>query len=119
MMKLLLILSSVALNAAGQLLMRKGMLVVGEIDVLQITDNILKMLLNLWLWASMICYAVSILLWMVVLSKVEVSYAYSFSSVAYILVAVSGYLWFNESLSAVRVLGIIIICFGVCLISRS
>lgn len=119
MMKLVLILPSIALNVAAQLFIRKGMLAVGEIDVLQLTENVLKMLLNLWLWAAMICYVASFLLWMVVLSKVEVSYAYPFLSVGYVFAALAGYLWFNESLSAVRMLGIFVICLGVCLISRS
>ena len=77
------------------------------------------MITNLWLWGAMISYAVSILLWIVVLSKVEVSFAYPFLSIGYVVAALVGYYFFGESLSLIRVAGIIIICVGVYLISRS
>ena len=56
---------------------------------------------------------------MIVLSKVEVSYAYPFLSIGYILATLIGYFWLAEQLSLIRVIGMIIICIGVFLISRS
>ena len=77
------------------------------------------MITNIYLWGAMLCYAVSIVIWMVVLSKVEVSYAYPFLSIGYVLSAVVGYFWFSESISPIRIVGIVVICVGVVLISRS
>lgn len=118
-MNIVLILVSVLLNSAAQMLMRKGMLAVGEVRLSNLLQMVGPMLANVWLWLSMLCYAVSILLWMAVLSKVEVSYAYPFLSVGYIVAAVGGYYFFGEGLSLVRLLGIGVICLGVFLISRS
>jgi multidrug transporter EmrE-like cation transporter len=56
---------------------------------------------------------------MVILSKVEVGYAYTFLRIGYVIASVVGYLFFNESLTSVRIIGIIVICIGVYLISRS
>ena len=56
---------------------------------------------------------------MAVLSKVEVSFAYPFLSVGYVVAAVVGYYFFGEALSVIRIVGIVIICIGVYLISRS
>ena len=114
-----MILGSVLLNAVAQLLIRKGMLVVGTVGVSNFSQNIVPMLLNPWLWGAMTSYAISILLWMSVLSKVEVSFAYPFLSIGYIFAAVVGYMAFNEHLSLTRIIGIIVICIGVVLISRS
>ena len=73
-MNTILILVSVLLNCLAQILMRKGMLVNGEIgEINKFVSSIPDMLTNLYLWGAMICYAISILVWMVVLSKVEVS----------------------------------------------
>lgn len=116
---ILLILGSVLLNALAQLLIRKGMLEIGSVGLGNIVNNLGAMVTNWWLWGAMLSYAVSILLWMSVLSKVEVSYAYPFLSVGYIVAAVAGYMLFNEHLSATRIAGIIVICIGVILISRS
>ena len=118
-MNILLILISVLLNCVAQLCIRKGMLMIGEVGLVGITHHLGTMLTNLWLWLAMFCYAVSILMWMVVLSKVEVSFAYPFLSVGYVVAALVGYYFFGESLTLTRIVGIIVICVGVFLISRS
>ena len=118
-MNIFLILLSVLLNCAAQLLIRKGMLIEGEVGMQTMLSHVGSMLTNLWLWGAMFCYSVSILLWMSVLSKVEVSYAYPFLSVGYVLSAVAGYAFFNENISPIRIVGIVVICIGVILISRS
>lgn len=118
-MKIVLILSSVLLNCLAQLLIRKGMLQIGEISVVQVFDNFFKLISNYWLWSAMFAYGISIVLWMVVLSKVEVSYAYPFLSVGYVVSAFVGFLWFQEALTLTRIMGIAVISIGVYLISRS
>ncbi len=117
----MIILLSVLLNCAAQLCMKKGMISVGEITdgISGFIAMIPSMAANLYLWLSAGCYIISILLWLVVLSKVDVSYAYPFLSIGYVLSAVVGYLAFNETITPIRVIGIVVICFGVILISRS
>jgi multidrug transporter EmrE-like cation transporter len=56
---------------------------------------------------------------MLVLSRVEVSFAYPFLSVGYIVTAVAGYAVFNEQLSLTKIMGIALICLGVILIAGS
>jgi multidrug transporter EmrE-like cation transporter len=95
------------------------MLIVGIIDYSNLVRSICIMLTNLYLWLAMLCYGVSIFLWMAVLAKVEVSYAYPFLSIGYVVVLIAGYYFFNESLSFIRIIGVIVICVGVYLISKS
>lgn len=118
-MNILLILISVLLNCAAQLCIRKGMLIVGEVGMSGMVQNLGAMISNLWLWGAMVCYAVSILMWMAVLSKVEVSFAYPFLSIGYVVAALVGYYFFDESQTFTRIAGIMVICVGVYLISRS
>lgn len=119
MNNIIMILLSVLLNCAAQLFMRKGMLLVGEVGVGNLVSNLGAMICNLWLWSAMACYGISILLWMAVLSKVEVSFAYPFLSIGYVVAAIIGWHFFGESLSLTRIAGILVICVGVYLISRS
>lgn len=118
-MKIVLILSSVLLNCFAQLLIRKGMLQIGEISVFQMFDNLFKLISNFWLWTALFFYGISLILWIVVLSKMEVSYAYPFFSIGYVVSALIGVLWFQEILTLTRIIGIAIISIGVFLISRS
>ncbi len=117
-MNIVLILSSVLLNCCAQLLMRKGMLIVGEVGLSGLGNSLGAMIGNIWLWASMGCYAVSILLWMSVLSRVEVGFAYPFSSLGYVVVMLGGYCFFGESVSVTRIVGMVVICVGVILLAK-
>jgi len=120
MKNILLILTSVSLNAGAQLLMRKGMLVIGEISV---TNSLIKvlpqMITNIFLWLSLFCYGISIVTWMIVLSRVEVSYAYAFSSIGYVLVTIMGIMILKENISTMRIIGVCIVCFGIILVAKS
>lgn len=117
----LIILLSVLLNCAAQLCMKKGMMSVGEITggMQGFLSMLPSMAANIYLWLSAGCYVISIALWLVVLSKVDVSYAYPFLSIGYVLSAVVGYFAFGEAVTPVRIIGIVVICAGVILISRS
>ena len=59
----------------------------------------------------------SVLVWMAVLSRVEVSVAYPMVSIGYIIVGVAGWYFFGESLSTLRVAGIFVIFLGVYMVN--
>jgi multidrug transporter EmrE-like cation transporter len=97
------------------------MLKVGEISVgsSALFKILPEMIGNIFLWLSILCYGISILSWMVVLSKVEVSFAYPFLSIGYVISAIIGYFFMGESVTVIRIAGIVVICIGVVLIARS
>jgi multidrug transporter EmrE-like cation transporter len=121
MKNIFLIIASVSLNAGAQIVMRKAMLQIGEINLEN--KNALSYLPqltgNIFLWVSFLCYGLSILIWIMVLSKVEVSYAYAFSSLGYILVTILGVLLLHEQVSVLRIIGILVVCIGIILVARS
>lgn len=121
MKNILLILSSVALNALAQLFIKQGMTKMGVVSLKleQLWHMFLAAFTNLPLIGGMMCYAVSIVLWMVVLSKVNVSLAYPFLSIGYIITAVLAYFLFNEPLTIQKCFGIAIICLGVVILTYS
>jgi multidrug transporter EmrE-like cation transporter len=119
MKNILLILSSVSLNAAAQILMRRGMLRVGEVSLgSSLAAALPRMIRNGFLWLAMASYGVSIVTWMIVLSRVEVSFAYAFSSLGFVFVAVMGTLILKEPLSAQRAAGVAVVCIGIIILAR-
>jgi len=119
MKNILLILTSVSLNACAQILMRKGMLCVGEVSFISsLLKTLSQMVTSVFLWLSLLCYGVSILIWMIVLSRVEVSFAYAFSSLGYVLVTVMGVIVLKEYVSVLRIAGILVVCIGVILVAK-
>ncbi len=116
-----LILTGVLLNAAAQLALKKGMSSIGhfQFSVENIVPIALRVAVSPFVMAGLVCYVVSVVVWLLVLSRVEVSYAYPLLSVGYIVTAFAGKYFFNEALTPVRWAGIIVICIGVYLITRS
>lgn len=116
-----LILASVMLNCAAQICMKHGMLSIGEIGggLHGFMMMIPRMVGSIALWISIFCYALSMVLWLVVLSRVDVSFAYPFNGVGYAVSAAAGYFLFHEAVTPARLLGIAVVCAGVFIIARS
>ena len=116
-----LILSGVMLNAFAQLALKQGMRNIGRFSFSM--ENLPTMAWtvgsNPFVLAGLACYAVSVILWLLVLSRVEVSYAYPLLSVGYIVTALAGRLLFDEAMDPTRWAGIGVICCGVWLITRT
>lgn len=112
---------SVTLNAAAQITLRKAMLSLKALPpaASQFFDFGISLALNPWLLAGMACYALSIGVWLIVLSKAQVSLAYPLLSIGYVITAVIGYYWLGENVNMVRAGGIALICVGIVFVSRS
>jgi multidrug transporter EmrE-like cation transporter len=116
-----LILFSVLLNASAQLFLRKGMAaktLAYRHDLVAAAQDAMRIVLDPWVMSGLACYAISIVSWMAVLSKVDVSYAYPFLSVGYVVVVVAAYFLFREPMGVAKILGVGLICIGVMLVAR-
>lgn len=116
-----LIFFGVLLNAGAQLALKQGTRTIGSFSFS--LENVvpvgIKVLSNPFMLAGFGCYVLSVIVWILVLSRVEVSYAYPLLSVGYIVTAFAGQLLFDEALNPSRWIGILVICLGVYLITRS
>ena len=121
MIYLPLILFGVLLNAAAQLFLKEGMRRIGHFEFVwaNAIPIGIQAATNLFILGGLTCYVVSVVVWLLVLSRVEVSFAYPLLSVGYIVNAVAGYYLFQENLSVTRITGILIICVGVYFVTRS
>jgi drug/metabolite transporter (DMT)-like permease len=117
----LLVLTGVMLNAAAQLLLKAGVSRVGEI---KLTLNTIlsagwKLAFEPHILGGLTCYVISVVVWILALSRVQVSIAYPMLSLGYVVTAVAAWWLMGESLSAVRITGIAVIIVGVYLVARS
>lgn len=78
-----------------------------------------KVFWNRFVLVGCFCYAASLLLWLVILSKLELSYVYPMISSGYFFVALGSYFIFKEKISWQRWLAIGIIILGVVLVGLS
>ncbi len=116
-----LILTGVLLNAVAQLALKASVRDVGEIGLaLSGSGGVaLRLLSEPWLWVGLFCYGISVIVWILALSRVDVSIAYPMLSIGYVVNAVAAWAWFGEALSLARVGGIGIIILGVFVLARS
>lgn len=116
-----LILAGVLLNAAAQLLLKAGVRQIGEFSFT--TANVLpvgwQLATNLPIIGGLSCYVVSVVVWILALSRVEVSVAYPMLSIGYIVNAALAWWLFGEAVGPQRLLGIGVIIIGVILVARS
>jgi drug/metabolite transporter (DMT)-like permease len=111
---------SVSLNALAQIVLRKAMLTLGVLPPM--SEPIAFALIffrNIYLWGGFACYAVSIVLWLGVLSSNQVSVAYPMIAVGYVIVTALSFLILGETIPPARLLGIAMICVGVLLVVRA
>lgn len=114
------ILFTVFTNAAAQLMLKHGMMSLGPISFAGVNPllKILQILFSPWVFLGLTTFVISMASHLFVLSKVELSFAYPFLSLAYVAVAVFAYFVFREDLNAWRIGGIAFICIGTILIAR-
>ncbi len=116
-----LILLGVLLNACAQLALKAGMNSIGHFDfsIQNIWPIGLKVAGNLPIISGLTMYVASVVVWLLVLSRVQVSLAYPMLSIGYIVNAIAAYYLFGEPLTSIRVLGIFVIMAGVYLVAQS
>lgn len=116
-----LVMTGVLLNAIAQLALKASVSDTGiiSLDLQSLLSSAGSLATNLWLWVGLICYAISVVVWILALSRVDVSIAYPMLSIGYIVNAVAASQLFNEPLGIGKVVGIGIIIVGVYVLARS
>jgi multidrug transporter EmrE-like cation transporter len=104
------ILAGVLLNAAAQLLLKAGTNAMPLGFGLAFEPHIL---------GGLACYVVSVVVWVIALSRVPVSIAYPMLSIGYVVNAVAARYLLGEALTPMRLAGIGIIVLGVFVVARS
>jgi len=112
---------NILFNVLGQLLLKTGMNRLGnfQLSLNALIPVFIRAFLNPYILLGLGCYVTGFLIWLIVLAKAEVSYAYPLISVGYVLTAVMGWWLLGENVTWLRISGILITCVGVFIISQS
>ena len=116
-----LILAVVSTNALSQLFLKHGMNKTGEFafSAQSILQTLPKVLLNPFIVLGGLTLVFSMGLHLLALSRVDISFAYPFLSISYVIVLVAGYFLFGEAINAYRIAGVALICVGTAFIAHS
>jgi multidrug transporter EmrE-like cation transporter len=114
------ILISVLTSTVGQLMLKQGMAGMGEVtlSINQLPSIIWKMGTNLYVFFGLAIYLAGTVFWLAALSRVDLSYAYPFASLSYVIMLAASWLLFDEKITLSRLIGTFVIGIGVLLIYR-
>jgi glycosyltransferase involved in cell wall biosynthesis/multidrug transporter EmrE-like cation transporter len=119
-----LILLSVLLAATAQLTLKHGMTQVthrgtAPLEFARPVETFRRIAGNVAVWAGLLTFVVSAAVWLLVLSRVSLSFAYPFVSLTYALILVFDRFILDEPVSALRWAGVALIMAGILLVSRT
>jgi len=116
---IVLVLISVLLGVFGQLSLKQGMKNIGTFELKDfISVRALELIKEKFVVLGIVLYIFATLLWLVILSKTELSFAYPLLSIGYLLIALFSKIFLNENVTSIRLLGILLISIGVFLLLR-
>ena len=117
----LILLTGVLLNAAAQLGLKAATRASGVIQMTgsSLWQSGLTLVREPALWGALLAYGLSLIIWIVGLSRVPVSQAYPLLSLGYVVNALFAWMLLGENVNLMRMGGIGIIMIGVLLVARS
>jgi len=116
---MILILSAIILNVCGHLFLKAGMNKIGAISVDQLLVSFSKIFTTPYVILGLLSYVSSVTMYMVVLSRVDISYAYPLMmGLGYVLIVLFSWQIFAEPFSTFKWIGIVLILIGVFLLGK-
>ena len=117
----LLVLISVVAMSAAQLLVKKGVLSAGQFPQSfgQLIPFFVKACANVYFLSAIFLAILTTLAWLLAITRAQLSFLYPFMALSFVLVALFSLLILKEDVSLLRWVGIIVICVGVFLVSKS
>ena len=116
---ILLLTASVTTTVIAQLLIKKGALVLGDLELSfsSFLSLIPKVLQNIWLMVGIFLFGTAFLLWVLILSKFQLNIAYPVVvSLNICFITIISWFLLKEYLALIQILGIVIIIFGIFLV---
>jgi drug/metabolite transporter (DMT)-like permease len=117
----LLVIVSVAAMSGAQLLLKKGLEVIQFPQGLgELVPFFVKAFSNVYIISALVLTVVTALAWILAVARsTEISQIYPFMALSYVLVALFSWFIFHEGVTAMRWVGIALICLGVFFVARS
>jgi multidrug transporter EmrE-like cation transporter len=114
------ILGTILFTVYGQIVVKWQVSLAGPMptEIVERAIFMLKLLFNPWILSSLTGAFLAFLCWVGAMTKFELSYAYPFTSLSFVLVLVMSAVFFRESVNVPKILGIVFIFAGILLGSR-
>ena len=79
---------------------------------------LLRLVVNPWIISALTAALLAMLSWMAAMTKLDLSHAYPFTSLAFVLVTLASGYFFHEPVTGLKIAGIALICLGIAIGSQ-
>ena len=110
---------SLFLAVAGQISIKNGLNQIGAINTMSFLRFLIRSFTSYWVLIGLALYVISTITWLMLLSRVNLSFAYPLISISYILILIFSAVFLHESIGILKILGVVLICLGIIFIFRS
>ena len=109
---------AILLTVMGELLLKRGMNLHGELNIAASTlvPTVWQLVTNPFILGGFTLIFSGSLFWLSVISRIDLSVAYPMLSTGYVLVVLASALFLGEQVTALRMLGVFVIVVGVFLV---
>ncbi len=111
-----LFLIAVLTSVCGQFLLKAGALKLGKVNADNVVSHLMGMVLVPELLIGLLCYGLGAIVYILLLTRVNLSVAGPAVALSYVFSVLLGYFAFRETIPLERVLGLGFIVFGVILV---
>lgn len=114
------ILATILFTVYSQLVIRGEVVKAGSLppDVLGKISFVANLFLNPWVLSSMFATLLAGISWILAMSRFEISYAYPWIGLNFVLMLFFGSVLFGESISAAKIIGTLLVVAGILVIAR-
>lgn len=116
-----IILLSILMSSTAHIFLKKGMMT-HALNPVQ-SNGLLSLFwtvgTNPWVMGGMFLHVSALVVWLWALSKVDISFAYPFLALGYVLVSAMAWFWLGETLSLMKILGMAIVIVGILVLAKA
>lgn len=112
----ILLLISVLASVTGQFFLKLGALKLGRVNLANAVNQVFSIITTPELLIGLTCYGIGAIVYILVLTRVNLSVAGPSASLVYVFSVLLGYFLFRESIPPVRLAGLSLIVSGVILV---
>lgn len=118
---LAIIMLSVSFSSVAHILLKKGMmgLAITTTANQSLIQKIINTGFNPWVSFGILLHVGALFIWLWALSRVDISFAYPFLALGYVLVSTMAWYWLGEEINTQRLIAMVIIISGIIVLAKA
>lgn len=116
-----IVLLSILMSSTAHIFLKKGMMThaLNGVKLEGILGLVWSVGTNPWVMGGMFLHVSALVVWLWALSKVDISFAYPFLALGYVLVSAMAWFWLGEELNSMKMVGMGIIIMGILVLAKA